>query len=41
MEQLQVKCNGFEEGEWIPKRYTGRGEDLSPELELIGIAELS
>ena len=38
MEQLQVKCKGFEEGDWIPIRYTGRGEDLSPELELIGIA---
>jgi hypothetical protein len=26
MEQLQVKCKGFEEGDWIPIRYTGHGK---------------
>ncbi|WP_099468311.1 YbhB/YbcL family Raf kinase inhibitor-like protein [Konateibacter massiliensis] len=39
METLKVKSNAFDEGGWIPVRYTARGEDLSPELELVGIAQ--
>ena len=29
---LEVTSNGFEDGGYIPIKYTGRGEDISPEL---------
>lgn len=31
---MRVSSNAFEEGGWIPKRYTGRGEDISPALHI-------
>jgi Raf kinase inhibitor-like YbhB/YbcL family protein len=31
-EQLIIDCNGFENGGIIPIKYTGRGENLSPEF---------
>lgn len=39
MEILRVKSKAFEEGEWIPVKYTARGEDLSPVFEIEGIAQ--
>lgn len=38
MEALKVKSSAFNEGGWIPVRHSGRGEDLSPPLELENIA---
>lgn len=38
MERLKMISNAFEEGAWIPVKYTARGEDLSPGFELSGIA---
>jgi Raf kinase inhibitor-like YbhB/YbcL family protein len=34
MEQFIVTSKAFDEGSWIPVRYTARGENLSPEFEL-------
>ena len=39
MELLTVRSNAFAEGGLMPIRYTARGEDLSPDFELSGIAE--
>lgn len=36
-EKLIIKCNAFEHNGLMPKKYTGRGEDISPEIALIGI----
>jgi len=38
MYTLTVKSKAFSEGGMIPVKHTGRGEDLSPALELEGIA---
>jgi len=38
METLNVKSKAFEEGNWIPVRYSACGEDLSPDFEIDGIA---
>lgn len=38
MEILKIKSGAFEEGGWIPARYTGRGEDVSPDFTIEGIA---
>jgi Raf kinase inhibitor-like YbhB/YbcL family protein len=32
VEKLMIDCNGFENGDVIPVKYTGRGEDVSPEF---------
>lgn len=37
MRTLSVKSNAFNEGDWIPLRYTARGENLSPDFEIEGI----
>ena len=39
MEILKVKSKAFDEGNWIPVRYTARGEDLSPDFKIDGIAQ--
>ncbi|QQO08845.1 YbhB/YbcL family Raf kinase inhibitor-like protein [Breznakiella homolactica] len=36
-ESFTVSSPAFGNGETIPVRYTGRGEDLSPELQLSGL----
>ena len=35
--QLVVTSPAFKESDWIPKRYSARGEDYSPELRIEGI----
>ncbi len=37
MEKLEVK-SVFKEGEYIPKKYTCDGEDISPPLELVNLS---
>lgn len=37
MEILKVKSKEFDEGAWIPVRYSARGENLSPDFEIEGI----
>lgn len=37
METLKIKSSAFAEGAWIPKRYTARGDNLSPDFEIEGI----
>jgi len=37
MEILKVKSSAFDEGNWMPERYTARGEDVSPGFELADI----
>lgn len=37
MEILEVKSKAFHEGSWIPAKYTARGDDLSPDIEIQGI----
>lgn len=37
MKKLQLTSKAFRDGEKIPVRYTGRGEDISPELTLHNI----
>ena len=37
MDELHVTSPAFSEGGWIPKRHTGFGENLSPELRLTGL----
>ncbi|MBD3423423.1 MAG: YbhB/YbcL family Raf kinase inhibitor-like protein, partial [Candidatus Latescibacteria bacterium] len=36
---LRVTSPSFQEGGWIPKKHSARGEDISPCLELENIAE--
>lgn len=38
MEALKVRSDAFDEGGWIPERYTARGADISPDFELESIA---
>ena len=38
MEALTLSSKDFEEEGWIPRKHSGRGEDLSPALSLQGIA---
>lgn len=37
MGTLTVTSSAFQEGGWIPVRYSGRGENCSPDFELEGI----
>lgn len=37
MNELNLNCESFSEGGWIPLKHTGRGEDLSPCIQLSGI----
>ena len=37
MEKFRLTSPDFEEGGWIPRRLTGRGEDRSPALLVEGI----
>lgn len=39
MKTLSVTSPAFSEGEWIPRKYTGYGEDISPELHIENIAK--
>ncbi|MFA9464139.1 MAG: YbhB/YbcL family Raf kinase inhibitor-like protein [Velocimicrobium sp.] len=39
MEILKIKSKTFKEGAWIPTRNSARGENLSPDFELDGIAK--
>jgi len=34
---INVTSSAFEQGEWIPRKYTGEGEDVSPPLSWSGI----
>lgn len=34
---MKITSTAFKEGEWIPKEYTARGKDISPELHIYGI----
>jgi Raf kinase inhibitor-like YbhB/YbcL family protein len=34
---LELRSSAFKDGEYIPVRYTGRGEDISPALEWTGV----
>lgn len=34
---LRVWSNAFQEGDWIPNRYSARGDDVSPDIQLEGI----
>lgn len=34
---MLITSTAFKEGEWIPEKYTARGEDISPALHLEGI----
>ena len=38
MEKLAVKSSAFEEGGWIPLRYSAYGENFSPDFTISGIA---
>jgi len=38
MEILKIKSNAFNEGTWIPVKHSARGQDLSPDFEISGIA---
>ncbi len=37
--ELEVKSPAFQEGDWIPKKHSARGEDISPCLKLEGISQ--
>ena len=41
MEQLRFTCPGLEDGGRFPIRYTGRGEDRSPEILLESLDPLA
>lgn len=36
---MKVTSNAFLDGDWIPKRYTARGEDISPDFKIEDIHE--
>ncbi len=38
METLKIKSKAFDEGGWIPEKYTARGVDISPDFEISNIA---
>jgi Raf kinase inhibitor-like YbhB/YbcL family protein len=38
VEKLKIKSKAFDEGGWIPLKYTARGTDISPDLEITGIS---
>ena len=37
MEILKIKSKAFDEGGWIPEKYTARGADISPDFEISNI----
>lgn len=39
LDTIEIRSKSFDEGDWIPIRYSARGEDLSPEFLINGIAE--
>jgi Raf kinase inhibitor-like YbhB/YbcL family protein len=41
MGNLQITSSAFKNGGIIPKQYTGKGEDISPPLEIKGVAPLA
>ncbi len=38
MKILKIRSNAFDDGDWIPVKYTARGADISPDFEITGIA---
>ncbi|MDY0167061.1 MAG: YbhB/YbcL family Raf kinase inhibitor-like protein [Thermoguttaceae bacterium] len=36
---IEVRSTAFNEGEWIPRKYTGEGEDVSPPISWSGIPD--
>lgn len=38
MEPQNITSSTFEEGGWMPDRYSGRGENCSPDFNLNGIS---
>lgn len=39
VQKLIVTSPSFREGDWIPRKHSARGEDISPSLHLEGIAD--
>jgi phosphatidylethanolamine-binding protein (PEBP) family uncharacterized protein len=37
-DKLILKSSAFEHNGYIPKKYTGRGEDISPQINISGIS---
>ncbi len=37
MSNLIITCPSFEDSGWIPDRFSGYGEDISPEIDIDGI----
>jgi len=38
LEQLVIKSGSFDNNGFIPEKYTGNGEDMSPEIKIYGIS---
>ena len=36
---MKIFSSAFKDGEWIPKKYSARGEDISPELQITELPE--
>ena len=36
---MKIFSSVFKDGEWIPKKYSARGEDISPELQITELPE--
>lgn len=39
MKELRIISPAFEEGDWIPKKYSARGEDVSPVLRIENVMD--
>ena len=39
MKEIKISSPAFKSGDWIPDRYSGFGDDISPELHIDGIDE--
>jgi Raf kinase inhibitor-like YbhB/YbcL family protein len=39
MEKLLISSPDFSEGDWIPRDFSARGKDLSPEIHIAGICD--
>lgn len=39
MKELKLTSPAFDEGDWIPMKYSARGEDISPELRIENIID--
>lgn len=38
MERLKIESSVFDEGGWIPEKYTARGADISPDFRIYNIS---